>query len=164
MSSEKEEIKKKYELKIINAGFFRGGTASLSLALQQLGFGPTWHMVTNNDKLNKKGIDFWNKHKICQKLLNNEYVDFDEWLKLIDCKTIMDAPIAFNWDKFFRQYPNCKVIVSIRDFDDWYKSIVKCCKLNQRIICKLAQLLNPFYGFTVQQMKNAFCYHNLFDE
>eukprot|EP00483_Globobulimina_turgida_P008492 UN08509 len=155
---------KKYEIKIINAGFYRGGTASLSLALQQLGFGPTWHMMTNNEKLLEKGVDFWNKHKMSQKILNNQYIDFDAWLQEIQCKTIMDAPIALNFERFFKQYPSSRVIVSIRDFEKWYESIIKLCKINDRFLSKCAQALDPFYNFNVTQLRNAYCYKILFDE
>eukprot|EP01084_Bolivina_argentea_P265919 450882_1 len=112
----------KYPLEIINAGLHRGGTTSLSLALQELGFGPTWHLITNSDELNNIGKKWWIDNNIFSKLENNEKVNFDEWLQRIKCKTISDTPVIFCWDKIFAQYPDCKIIISVRPFDKWSKS------------------------------------------
>ena len=103
----------KYPLEIMNIGLFRGGTSSLSLALTELGFGPTWHLVTNTDELKQIGARWWIDNNIIDKLKNGQHVDFDEWLQIIQCKTIMDTPIVFCWQKIFNQYPNCKVILSV---------------------------------------------------
>eukprot|EP01083_Nonionella_stella_P021049 58372_1 len=112
----------RYPLEIINAGMYRGGTSSLSLALQELGFGPTWHLVTNSQETNDVGSKWWIENKVVDKLHNNEYVDFDDFLQRIQCRTVMDSPIAFYWDKLFAQYPKSKVIISVRDFESWSKS------------------------------------------
>ena len=53
---------------------------------------------------------------------NNEKINFKEWLDIIKGTTIMDLPISFHWDKLYKQYPDCKVILRIRNFDEWYKS------------------------------------------
>eukprot|EP01084_Bolivina_argentea_P128843 227665_1 len=118
----------KYPLQIINAGMFRGGTSSLSLALTELGFGPTWHLITNSNELNQKGSKWWLDNNIFSKLKNEEKVDFDEWLQQIKCKVIMDTPIVFFWDKIFEQYPHCKVIMCVRPFDKWSKSYINMLK------------------------------------
>eukprot|EP01084_Bolivina_argentea_P233098 392663_1 len=113
---------KKFHLKIINAGMYRAGTASLSLALQELGFGPTWQMHTNSDQLNEIGTKWWADNKVIERLHKGQHVDFDEWLKLIQCYTIMDTPVVHAWQQIFAQYPDCKVILSVRDFDNWWIS------------------------------------------
>lgn len=116
----------KYPLQIMNIGMFRGGTASLSLALKELGFGSTWHLVTNSVEFNDKGFKWWFDNAIFDKLLNDDAdnIDFDQWLQIIKCKVIMDSPIFECWPKIFKQYPKCKVIICVRDFDLWYKSYI----------------------------------------
>ena len=111
-----------YPLKVLNAGFFRAGTASLSVALVELGFGPTWHICSNSDEFTQKGSKWWIDNDIMKKLNNNEYVNFDEWFEIIKCQSIMDAPNVYIWEKIFKQYPKCKVIVCVRDFEGWYES------------------------------------------
>ena len=128
---EEEKVKsKRFELKIIHAGFHRGGTASAALALDILGYGPVWHMMTIDVSLIKKGMEYWLKDdcKIFKTLDNdnwNDIIDFDEWLQIIKCSTIMDVPTVLFWDKIFKQYPNCKVIVPCFEFEKWYPSMLK---------------------------------------
>ena len=111
-----------FPLKIINAGMYRGGTASLSMALNKLGFGPTWHLLTNSEEKTEQGAKWWIDNNVTNRVHQGEYVNFDEWLQLIQCSSIMDTPIVRHWDKIFEQYPNCKVILSARDFEKWWKS------------------------------------------
>ena len=118
----------KYDgIKIIHAGLHRTGSSSLSVALDMLGFGPCYHgatfSITYPQRFNA-GINWWVNNKILPKL-NNDHkhkVNFQEWLDIIKCTTIMDVPINFYWDKLYKQYPDCKVILGIRDFDEWYES------------------------------------------
>eukprot|EP01083_Nonionella_stella_P032626 89296_1 len=114
----------KYPLKIIHAGFHRGGTTSIANALKILGFGRIWHTAINwNEWIGTKGLLDWINKGYDQRLLNGEEVDLDEWLQLVQCPVIMDAPVELHWDTFFDQYPDAKVILSVREFDAWYQSI-----------------------------------------
>eukprot|EP01084_Bolivina_argentea_P146592 256626_1 len=114
----------KYPLKIIHAGFHRGATTSVAEALKILGLGPVWHTAAKGSILVKmKGINSWIYNDYDTKIRNNEDVNLDEWLQIIKCNVIMDAPVALYWDTFFDQYPNAKVILSVRDFDKWYHSV-----------------------------------------
>eukprot|EP01084_Bolivina_argentea_P279789 478372_1 len=133
--------KEKYPLEIINAGFFRCGSASLAEALRQLGCGPIWHTQTNSREKNKKGLIWWTKHVILDKIENDDVtINFDEWLQEIQSKVIMDVPVVFIWDKIFAQYPKSKVIVVVRDdLDRWVISY-------QIILNSVAYL----YGFPVK--------------
>lgn len=111
-----------FPLKVISAGMYRAGTASLSVALNKLGFGPTWHMVTNSQDKTKCGAKWWIDNDVTNKIYNGESVNFNEWLHLIQCSSIMDTPIVHHWDRIFEQFPDCKVILSVRDFESWWKS------------------------------------------
>ena len=124
-----QEMAKKYPLKVMNIGMFRGGTTSLSLALQELGYGQTWHLVTNSPELTKKGSKWWLENHIVDRFLNGDAnVNFDEWLNIIKCDVIMDTPVVHTWEEIFRQYPDCKVILCIRDFESWCKSYINLLK------------------------------------
>ena len=122
------------DLQIIHAGFHRTGTASLSIALNDLGFGPVWHSATTPEIdpiLAGKCFNYWTHNNIMKRLNNGEKINFQEWLNIIKCKTVMDFPINFYWEQLYNQYPNTKVILSIRDFNKWYDSNIflvdRCC-------------------------------------
>lgn len=114
----------KHPLKILQPAFGRAGSTSLAEACQILGFGPVWHTVNNSNTLNEKGIKYWIKHKIDKKICDGsiQASDLDQWLSYIQCNCVMDAPIAYCYDTFFKFYPNAKVIITTRSFDSMRKS------------------------------------------
>ena len=73
-----------------------------------------------------QGVKWWtnNDYLVYKKLDRNEFVDFDEWFKQIKCRSVMDCPTILYWDKIFEQYPNCKVIVPVFEYEKWYPSMV----------------------------------------
>ena len=114
------------EVKLIHAGFFRTGSASVALALDHLGYGPVWHPGNFDPErlsLVSDALRFWYSHRYDEKLRNGEDVNLDVWLQKIKCKSLMDSPVSLHWESFFNKYPNAKVIVTCRDFDKWYKSL-----------------------------------------
>ena len=69
MSDSKTELNQNtYKgLKIIHAGFHRTGSASLSIALDILGYGPVWHMATYPTKYPTecgKALMWWLTNKL----------------------------------------------------------------------------------------------------
>eukprot|EP01084_Bolivina_argentea_P097360 175017_1 len=144
------EEKEKYKVEILNAGLHRGGTGSLSLALCELGYGPTWHCITNDEKMDniQKGQEWLIKNKVCcgDYKLNN--INWSEFLQIIQCKSLMDSPINYHWKSIFNQYPDCKVIVCIRPFNDWYNSW-------KPVISFMFSFKNRFFAF----MGNKFVYN-----
>ena len=101
-------------LKVIGAGFGRTGTLSLKLALEELGFGPCYHMVEVVDRPEHDAM----------------------WLALADGKTsdwrpmlagfasTVDWPTTFFWRELAADNPAAKIILSLRDPDAWYASCV----------------------------------------
>ncbi len=113
------------QIKVIGAGFGRTGTNSLKVALDILGYN-TYHMKENF----KHGhYRFWIK-------VSNEYHNrkdtndsittrFDEIFKLDEKEqytATCDWPSALYWEEQLKQYPNAKVILTIRDPESWYRS------------------------------------------
>jgi len=108
------EDKIKYDRNfIIGAGVGRTGTFSLKTALEKLNKGLCYHgyLVTLEDH-----SDNW------YKLLNKEKVEFEQIFEKFNATT--DFPAAFFWEDIVKAYPNSKVILTIRDSDDWYNSII----------------------------------------
>jgi hypothetical protein len=97
-------------LEIIGAGWGRTGTHSLYLALQQLGYRPH-HMREVFEHLEQcalflaaaEGRPDWDA----------VYRDYD---------ATVDWPGASFWRELVAAYPDAKVILSVRDPQDWYES------------------------------------------
>lgn len=101
----------KADLKVIGAGYGRTGTASLKRALEQLGFGPCHHMeeVGKNFQFKlwcavQEGRPDWN-------------AIFGQFLAAVD------FPSASYYEETMAEFPQGKVILSVRDNGEaWYKS------------------------------------------
>ncbi len=102
-------------MEVIGAGNGRTGTTSLKAALEILGFDPCYHM---SDVFAGSHGSFWVRHT------NKQAVDFDEIFGPKKFKASCDFPSAIFWKEQLQQYPNAKVILTIRDPEKWYKS---CC-------------------------------------
>eukprot|EP01084_Bolivina_argentea_P209605 356993_1 len=120
----------KFPLKVMQINFHRAGTTSTGRALQTLGLGPAWHLALDTFSSNKIpiGVKYWINNKMDSAIMNNEpdaANKFDKWLHIINCSTIMDAPVSLHWKQIFEWYPDCKVILNVRQFDKWHKSVVQ---------------------------------------
>lgn len=103
-------------LEIIGAGFGRTGTASLKLALEQLGFAPTHHMFEVADNPATQ-LPHW------EALARGETVDWDA---IFDgYKAQVDWPGAFAWKELAAHFPDAKILLSVRDAEGWFRSAEK---------------------------------------
>ncbi len=102
-------------LQIIGAGFGRTGTLSFKAALEQLGFGPCYHM---HEVRKNEGHDrMWKAAA--------EAGDY-AWPELLgDYRSAVDWPASYFWRQLAAAYPDAKVILTVRDPDRWYDSISK---------------------------------------
>jgi hypothetical protein len=98
-------------LQVIGAGLGRTGTLSLKLALEQLGFGPCYHMVEVWADLERLG----------------------DWLAAVEgrpdwerifagYRATVDYPGCHFWRELSRAYPEAKVVLSVRDPGEWFES------------------------------------------
>jgi hypothetical protein len=99
-------------LKVIGAGFGRTGTATLQLALQQLGFGPCYHMFEVFK--NPLAPGYW------EMAADGEPMD---WEKVFEgYVSTVDWPSATFYEELANAYPDAKVILSLRDAEAWWRS------------------------------------------
>lgn len=100
-------------LKLINAGLGRTGTTSLKAALDQLGFGPCYHMfdiVSSEERVGQ-----WEKI-VCE----GQCLD---WPGIFDGYTsAVDGPPAIYYEQIMAAFPQAKVILTVRDAERWYQS------------------------------------------
>lgn len=101
-------------LEVIGAGFGRTGTLSLKLALERLGFVKCYHMMEVFQ--HPEHIPMWaDAH-------HGKPVD---WERLYEgYRATVDWPSCNLWEEHAALYPKAKVILSTRDADSWYDSVM----------------------------------------
>jgi hypothetical protein len=97
---------------VIGAGFGRTGTLSLKLALEQLGFGPCYHMVEVFK--NPKAPGYW------EAAADGQPVDWNE--VFAGYGATVDWPSATFWRDLAEAYPSAKVVLTLRDPEAWFAS------------------------------------------
>lgn len=102
-------------LKVVGAGFGRTGTLSLKTALEKLGFGPCYHMVEVFPR--PAHVKMWHR------LAFENSIDWD--LLFGDFRATVDWPAARWWREIAAHFPDAKVLLSVRDPEAWYKSMIE---------------------------------------
>ena len=101
-------------LEIIGAGFGRTGTLSLKFALERLGYLSCYHMI--------EVIKRPDHARVWSRAHWGESVD---WESLFDgFHATVDWPACNLWRELLASFPNAKVILSLRDADRWYESVM----------------------------------------
>lgn len=117
-------------LKIIGAGFGRTGTASLYVALRQLGY-PCYHMFeVLQNKANKTHLRFW------REVGNAPAGVQHDWEKVFANYTAaVDFPAAAVWRDLLAAYPDAKVILTLhpKGAAGWYESTYETIYAPQRM-------------------------------
>ena len=122
-------------LKVIGAGLGRTGTESLKKALELLGFGACYHMFEL--AMHPEHLPEWKKLVAGEKP-NYEFL-FDGY------QSTSDFPACTYYREFMAQYPQAKVVLTVRDADKWYDSAAKVIfKGVPAPIMALIRLTSPF--------------------
>lgn len=100
-------------LEIIGPGFGRTGTNSLKVALEALGFGPCHHMFEVRD--NPDALPVW------EAAARGEPMDWGDVFR--DYRSQVDWPGARYWRELARRFPDARVVLTVRDPDDWFDSV-----------------------------------------
>ena len=123
-------------VQVIGAGFGRTGTLSLKAALEELGFGPCYHMTELFE--NPQHAELW------ERAAHGERIRWDDILG--DYRATVDWPGCTFYEGMMEAYPNAKVLLSVRDPERWYEStrntIYRISKLTQR--SRFSSLLRVF--------------------
>ena len=130
---------------MIGAGFGRTGTSSLQAALEELGFGPCYHMT--EVFAHPEHIPVW------EAAVRGEPVEWESVLG--GYRAAVDWPAAAFYEDLMRRYPDASVILTVRDPERWYESTRKTIYEVQRATespsYALASLLVP----RMRQMRRA---------
>lgn len=99
-------------IKVIGAGLGRTGTLSLKAALEELGFGKCYHMT--------EVLAHMEDARVWDAAARGEPVD---WERLFaGYQATVDWPGCSFYRELLRQYPDAKVILTVRDPERWYDS------------------------------------------
>lgn len=99
-------------MKVIGAGFGRTGTYSLKHALEQLGFDKCYHMWEVAE----------GHHAIWSDANQGKPVDWDSLFE--GFQATLDFPSCNFWREQATHFPDAKVLLSLRDPDSWYDSVM----------------------------------------
>lgn len=145
-------------LKVIGAGWGRTGTESLKIALEQLGFDKCYH-----------GFNLFNdgrKLKYWKELHAAGTTDFETLFS--GFQAAVDFPSAYYYRELMRQYPEAKVILTVRDASKWYESAANTIfkdpdpikfpilKFLGRLSTKLSYIPQIYYHIQTFLFKEAF--------
>jgi hypothetical protein len=100
-------------LKVIGAGFGRTGTTSLKTALEKIGFAPCYNMVTLF-KHQEEHLKLWKKAYVGKK------TDWDRIYR--GYTSAVSWPTAAFVEQLMIHYPKAKIILTVRDPDEWFMS------------------------------------------
>jgi hypothetical protein len=100
-------------LEVVGAGFGRTGTYTIKLALEYLGFSPCHHMYEVRKR--PEMLRPWQDALIGQS---------PDWGKVFaEFRAQMDWPAAAYWKELVHAFPEAKVLLSVREPDEWYASV-----------------------------------------
>ncbi len=139
-------------MKIIGSGFGRTGTLSMKKALEELGFGPCYHM--QEAVARPKHVKLW--HEIAT---GNP----GKWSAIFkNFESTVDFPASVYYKEIFEQYPDAKVIHTVREPERWYNSTKETIYTAGTIFPKwLLRWVKPFR--IVIEMQDLIIWQRLFN-
>ncbi|XP_076811979.1 uncharacterized protein LOC143458952 [Clavelina lepadiformis] len=102
-------------MKVICAGAPKTGTKSLARALRILGYDAVYDV----EEAAEFGFEEW------EDLMKNRQPDMRVLLDTVysnNVEAVVDMPHSYFFDRFLERWPDAKVILSIRDEDEWFRS------------------------------------------
>ncbi|MDO9458562.1 MAG: sulfotransferase [Alphaproteobacteria bacterium] len=114
-------------LSVIGAGFGRTGTMSLKGALEELGFGPCYHMIEIIK--NPPFADYW------EAIGDGVPADWDKVFQ--GYQATVDWPSCAYYAELAEYYPKAKVILTVRDANAWFDSA------NKTIFTRMPRRMKP---------------------
>ena len=129
-------------IQVIGAGFGRTGTSSLQAALEILLSGPCYHMKTV--LLQDEHLQAWSDFAA-------EILPAMDWQRLLSSYTAaVDFPICIYYRELMAQFPDAKIILTIRDPQQWWNSFSRLQRLTDkaRLLCFCVPKLRKIAKFT----------------
>lgn len=112
------------KLQVIGAGFGRSGTTSLRKALHMLGYDPCYHMQTAMTHYSH--MQFWVRARA------GEPVDYQQFFR--SYQAVVDWPACEFYKELMAAFPQAKVVLNVRDPEQWYDSVIDTLWVIQRVL------------------------------
>lgn len=132
-------------IEVIGAGFGRTGTMSLKAALEELGFGPCYHMTEVFD--HPEHVEVW------ERAARGEPVAWEEVFR--DYRAAADWPAAAFYKELMEEYPDAKVILTVRDPDRWYDSARNTIYNTQKLASSLPFSIGATFVPRIRNLRRA---------
>ncbi|KAI2893598.1 hypothetical protein CBS63078_9115 [Aspergillus niger] len=122
---DRRKCRREVPMQVLALGLCRTGTDSLRQALRALGYNDTYHGYAAVLE-NPRDCEMWHaalsaKYEGKGRPFGRE--EFDQILG--HCQAVSDFPAACFADELIQAYPEAKVILTVRDVDDWHRSVSK---------------------------------------
>jgi len=103
-----------FNMKVIGVGLPRTATLTQKISLEMLGFGPCYHMVNVLGDLSN--VPTW----------SNAFEGGADWDAVFaGHESTVDWPGSFFWRELIAEYPDAKVLLSVRPSQAWAKSMAE---------------------------------------
>ncbi len=125
--------------KVINLGLGRTGTMSLKYALEQIGLTACYHFSDLHK--HPEHIPLW------RAISQGESVDWDSMFTGYQATVYWS--LAYNYQSLLQQYPDIKVILTVREPEKWYQSMhdtiyrYNRLTLSRKVLLHLLSLFRP---------------------
>jgi hypothetical protein len=140
-------------IQVIGAGFGRTGTSSLKVALEELGFGPCYHMT--EVIRHPEHVAMW------KAAAEQGSVD---WATLFrEYQSTLDWPGCTFYPALMAAYPEAKVILTVRDPERWYESTANTIYTVRTAFPAWAKFLVPRMA-RFSQMVETLVWHKTFHD
>jgi hypothetical protein len=139
-------------MQVIGAGFGRTGTLSFKRALEELGFGPTYHMQELMRR--PSHIRRWLQYARAGE------VDWDDLFGQFGSG--VDYPVSCVWEELAALYPDAKVVLTVRDPQKWWESTISTIYGFRTAFAPWLQRAVPITGQFVE-MVDRLVWDGLFD-
>lgn len=100
-------------MKLIGAGFGRSGTMSIKAALEQLGYGPCYHM--------KITLKRYHHMKFFMRAWAGKEVNWKKFFRKYN--SVVDWPACAYYKELMKEFPEANVLLNMRDPESWYESM-----------------------------------------
>ena len=121
---DRRKCKRTVPMRLIALGLGRTGTTSLRIALKELGYNDTYHMMSASVE-NPPDCLMW-QDALAAKFDGRGKFGREEWDQLLGhCQAVCDWPATAFAKELIETYPEAKILVTTRDVDSWYRSTLK---------------------------------------
>jgi hypothetical protein len=139
-------------LRVVGAGFGRTGTLSLKRALDELGFGPTYHMEEVVRR--PSHVASWLRYA------RTGEVNWDGMFSGFGSG--VDFPVSCVWEELAAYYPDAKIVLTIRDPQAWWTSTATTIYRTRTMFPRWLMRVAPVAGRWVE-MVDRLVWDGIFD-